>query len=57
MSVLKTFRAQLIAMAVISLISFLILGLFSYSSSKETKELFELKNEVKNYSKQCARIA
>lgn len=45
---LSTFRALLIAMAVISMIMFIFLGLFFYSSLKSISDLGVLKYEVKS---------
>ena len=45
---LKTFKARLMAITGISIVSFLILGAFFYSSTKETNELEELRFNVKN---------
>lgn len=45
---LNTFRAFLIAMAVISVLMFLLLGLFFYNSSQNITELSQLKYEVKS---------
>ena len=45
---LKTFKARLIAITAISIVSFLILGAFFYSSNKEAMELEELRYNVKN---------
>ena len=45
---LKTFKARLVAITAISIVSFLILGAFFYSSSKEASELAELRYNVKN---------
>ena len=45
---LKTFKARLIAITAISIVSFLILGAFFYFSNKEASELVELRYNVKN---------
>ena len=45
---LKTFKARLMAVTGISIVSFLILGAFFYSSTKEASELEELRYNVKN---------
>ncbi len=45
---LNTFRALIIAMAVISVLMFLLLGLFFYNSSRNITELSQLKYEVKS---------
>ena len=45
---LKTFKARLMAVTGISIVSFLILGAFFYSSTKEASELEGLRYNVKN---------
>lgn len=45
---LNTFRALIIAMAVISVLMFMLLGLFFYNSSRNITELSQLKYEVKS---------
>ncbi|WP_373035886.1 methyl-accepting chemotaxis protein [Sulfurimonas sp.] len=48
MFLLKTFKARLMAVSVMFMLSFLILGIFSYLSSKDMEELSQIKYEVKN---------
>jgi hypothetical protein len=48
MFLLNTFKARLIAITGMSMFSFLILGVFSYSSSKDMNELSQIKYEIKN---------
>ena len=45
---LKTFKSMLIAMAGMSVVMFLFLGIFFYNSSKDAKELSMLESQVNN---------
>ncbi|MDH4943670.1 methyl-accepting chemotaxis protein [Sulfurimonas sp. C5] len=53
---LKTFKAKLIAMAGISIVSFAILGVFFYYSFSEAKILNTIKYEVKNIETQILQL-
>ena len=44
----QTLKSQLIAMAILSIAMFFILGLFFYNSSNKTKELSQTHTEIKN---------
>ena len=43
---IKTFKAKLIAITAISIFSFLTLGIFFYKAYSDSKEIFEIKNEL-----------
>lgn len=48
MFLLKTFKARLMTITAMFMLSFLILGIFSYLSSKDMEELSQIKYKVKN---------
>ena len=52
----KTFKSKLITMAAISILAFLALGLFFYSSSQDAAELSRIKYEVKEIESEILQL-